>query len=53
LFASQLMINEIALKEIYIKFVDSFIEMNKLINKSFLSKEMKHNYNLLLDKRKK
>jgi serine/threonine-protein kinase HipA len=53
LFATQLGINEAALRKIYDRFYASFPEMNKLINKSFLSKEMKDNYNLLLDKRKK
>jgi len=47
------MINEIALKKIYIKFGDSFIEMNKLISKSFLSKEMKEKYIALFDERRK
>ena len=53
LFASQLMINEMALKKIYVKFGDSFTEMNKLINKSFLSKEMKEKYLALLYERRK
>jgi hypothetical protein len=51
--ASQLGINEAALKKIYSKFGDSFSEMNKLINKSFLSKEMKEKYLILLDERRK
>jgi serine/threonine-protein kinase HipA len=53
LFASQLGINEAASKKIYGRFGDSFTEMNKLINKSFLSKEMKEKYIALLDERKK
>ena len=53
LFASQLGINETALKKIYVKFGDLFSEMNKLINKSFLSKEMKEKYITLLDERRK
>lgn len=53
LFALQLGINETALKKIYVKFSDSFSEMNKLINKSFLSKEMKEKYIALLDERRK
>lgn len=53
LFASQLGINETALKKIYVKFGDSFTEMNKLINKSFMSKEMKEKYIALLDERRK
>jgi len=52
LFASQLGINEIALGKIYAKFGDSFPEMDKLINKSFLSKEMKEKYIALLDERR-
>ena len=51
-FASQLEINETALRKIYEKFGDSFIEMNKLINKSFLTKEMKEKYLVLLDERR-
>lgn len=53
LFGSQLGINETALKKIYLKFGDSFSEMSKLINKSFLSKEMKEKYIALLDERRK
>jgi len=52
-FASQLGINETALRKIYERFGDSFFEMNKLINKSFLSKEMKEKYLVLLDERRK
>jgi serine/threonine-protein kinase HipA len=52
-FASQLGINETALRNIYLKFGDSFSEMNKLINKSFLSKEMREKYIALLDERRK
>ncbi|NWG27194.1 MAG: HipA domain-containing protein [Ignavibacteriaceae bacterium] len=53
LFAGQLGINESALKKIYERFGDSFPDMNKLINKSFLSKEMKEKYIALLDERRK
>lgn len=53
LFALHLRINEAALKKIYDRFGDSFSEMKKLINKSFLSKEMKEKYVALLDKRRK
>lgn len=53
LFASQLGINEIALRKVYDRFFDSFSEMKKFINKSFLSKEMKEKYIALLDRRKK
>lgn len=53
LFATMLGINESALKKIYERFGNSFSEMKKLINKSFLSKEMKEKYRLLLDERKK
>jgi len=53
LFAAQLGINESALRKIYGKFGDSFPDMKKLINKSFLSKEMKEKYFILLDDRKK
>jgi len=53
LFASQLGINEAALRKIYERFGDSFSEMNELINKSFLSKEMKEKYIALLDERRK
>ena len=53
MFASQLGINEAALKKIYERFGDSFSEMKKLINKSFLSKEMKTKYIVLLDERRK
>lgn len=53
LFASQLGINEAALRKIYERFGDSFTEMNQLINKSFLSKEMKEKYVALLDERRK
>jgi serine/threonine-protein kinase HipA len=53
LFASQLKINENALRKIYSKFGDSFSEMNKLIDKSFLSKEMKEKYVSLLDERRR
>jgi serine/threonine-protein kinase HipA len=53
LFASQLGVNESALRKIYEKFGDSFAEMNNLINKSFLSKEMKEKYIALLDERRK
>ena len=51
-FASQLGINETALRKIYERFGDSFFEMNKLINKSFLSKEMNEKYLVLLDERR-
>lgn len=53
LFASQLGINDTALRKIYMKFEDSFTAMSKLINKSFLSKEMKEKYIALLDERRK
>lgn len=53
LFAIQLGINEAALEKIYVRFRDSFNEMNHLINKSFLSKEMKEKYIALLDERRK
>lgn len=53
LFASQLGINETALRKVYDRFFESFGEMKKLINKSFLSKEMKEKYIALLDRRKK
>jgi serine/threonine-protein kinase HipA len=53
LFAAQLGINESALRKIYEKFDSSFAEMKQLINKSFLSKEMKEKYIELLDERKK
>lgn len=53
LFASQIGINETVLKKIYDRFGDSFSEMKKLINKSFLSKEMKEKYITLLDERRK
>jgi serine/threonine-protein kinase HipA len=53
LFSLQLGINEAALRKIYERFGDSFPEMKKLINKSFLSKEMKEKYNELLDARRK
>ncbi len=53
LFASQLGINETALRKVYDRFFDSFSEMKKFINKSFLSKEMKEKYVTLLDRRKK
>jgi len=49
----QLGINETALKKIYERFGDSFAEMKKLINKSFLSKEIKVKYIGLLDERRK
>jgi len=51
LFALHLRINEAALKKIYDRFGDSFSEMKKLINKSFLSKEMKEKYITLLYER--
>ena len=53
LFASQLGINETAIKKIYAKFWDSFSELNILINKSFLSSEMKEKYIALLAERRK
>ncbi len=53
LFAVQLGINETALRKIYLKFGDSIHEMNKFINKSFLSKEMKEKYIALLNERRK
>lgn len=53
LFAGQLGINEAALRKIYEKFGDSFVEMKKIINKSFLSKEMKEKYIALLNERRK
>jgi serine/threonine-protein kinase HipA len=53
LFAGQLGINETVLGKIYLKFGDSFPEMNKLINKSFLSNEMKEKYLALLDERRR
>lgn len=53
LFATQLGINETALKKIYMRFGDLFQEMKTLINKSFLSKEMKEKYFALLDDRRK
>lgn len=53
LFTSQLGINEAASKKIYGRFGDSFPEMSNLINKSFLSKEMKEKYFSLLDERRK
>jgi len=53
LFASQLGINEAALRKIYMKFADSFPDMNRLINKSFLSTEMKEKYLVLLYERSK
>ena len=53
LFAAQLGINETALKNIYVKFGDSFSELKKNINKSFLSKKMKEKYVTLLDERRK
>ena len=53
LFAAQLGINEAALKNIYVKFGDSFSELKKNINKSFLSKEMKEKYVTLLNERRK
>ena len=52
-FASQLGINDAALRKIYERFGNSFSESNKLINKSFLSKEMKQKYIMLLDERRK
>ena len=51
LFAAQLEINESALRKIYEKFDNSLAEMKQLINKSFLSKEMKEKYIALLDER--
>lgn len=53
LFASHLGINDAALKRIYVKFDDTIPEMKQLINKSFLSKEMKEKYLALLDERTK
>jgi serine/threonine-protein kinase HipA len=53
LFASQLGINETAVKKIYVKFEDSFSEMNKFIHKSFLSNELKEKYITLLNERRK
>jgi len=53
LFATQLGINESALRKIYGKFGDSFPGVKVLINKSFLSKEMKEKYIALLDERRK
>jgi serine/threonine-protein kinase HipA len=53
LFASQLGINDAALRKIYERFGDSFSELNKLINKSFLSKEMKEKYIALLEERRR
>jgi serine/threonine-protein kinase HipA len=53
LFAAQLGINDAALRKIYEKFDNSFPEMNKLINKSFLSKKMKEKYLALLGERRK
>lgn len=52
-FAEQLGINETALSKIYERFVDSFPEMNKLISKSFLSKEKKEKYINLINRRRK
>lgn len=53
LFAAQLGINEAAPLKIYKKFGEAFPDLNKLINKSFLSKEMKEKYIALLDERRK
>jgi len=53
LFASQLGINEAALRRIYEKFGNAFLELNKLINKSFLSKELKEKYIALMNERRK
>jgi serine/threonine-protein kinase HipA len=52
-FASQLGINETALKKIYTKFGDSFSEMKRFIDRNFLSKEMKEKYIALLDERRR
>lgn len=52
LFAAQLRINESALRNIYEKFGSSFSQLFKLINKSFLSDQMKEKYILLLGERK-
>lgn len=52
LFANQLGINAAALQKIYDKFGDSFHQMTTLINKSFLSDQMKEKYVLLLKERK-
>src|SRR3972149_1150313 len=48
LFAAQLDINDAALRKIYMKFGDSFSDLNNLISKSFLSKKMKEKYLALL-----
>jgi serine/threonine-protein kinase HipA len=53
LFAAQLGINEKALGKIYDKFDNSFHQMTTLINKSFLSDQMKVNYINLFEQRKK
>lgn len=53
LFAALLGINESAIKNIYERFGNSFSEMKKFINKSFLSKDMKEKYISLLDQRRR
>lgn len=52
LFANQLGINEAALHKIYSNFGDSFHQMTTLINKSFLSDQMKEKYILLFTERR-
>ena len=52
-FTNQLGINETTRRKIYERFGDYFPELIKLINKSFLSKEMKEKYIALLDERRK
>ena len=53
LFAKQLGINDAALRKIYMKFGDSFSDLNNLISKSFLSKKIKEKYLALLGERRK
>ncbi len=52
-FAGQLGINESTLSKIYKRFEDSYPGLIKLINKSFLSREMKDKYIFLLNERGK
>ena len=50
-FGNKLGINETALNNIYTKFEKTYPELNELINKSFLSQEMKEKYAQLLTER--
>jgi len=53
LFGDKLGINETALKNIYTKFEASYRALTGLIDKSFLTEEMKEKYTMHLEERRK